>query len=72
MNYREIPSALRNRQPFQGNSMSAEVRPDGSYVVKSYATIIAVATPGHPVSINEDKWSRTTSRHQNLVKENLS
>lgn len=74
-NYREIPYLLRNREPFEGNSMSARYDLNGDYVVYSYATEIArvVSTnglihgPEGEKIINTRKYSATTSRHQNLV-----
>lgn len=71
LSYAEIPTALRNRQNFQGNSMSAVRAPDGTYVVYSYNTVIANVTPNGDIAINERKYSKTTSRHQNLVRDNL-
>jgi hypothetical protein len=71
-NYRSIPAALRNREPFNGNSMSATLSPSGLYEVWSYATVIATldTTTGEKV-INDRKYSHTTARHQNLVRDNL-
>ena len=43
----------------------------GSYKVYSYSTQIAQAWPsndGMRVAMNEEKFSTTTSRHQNLIK----
>lgn len=71
-NYREIPGLLRARAPFEGNSMSATVSPSGLYEVWSYATVIATLdTRSGQKAFNDQKYSRTTSRHQNLVRENL-
>lgn len=75
-NYREIPALLSSRTPFEGNSMSAYVAHDGDYVVLSYNTEIARVTASTfqtegEVILNEHKYSKTTSRHQNLCKENL-
>lgn len=71
--YRDIPKKLRNREPFVGNSMSARFDKEGRYAVYSYNTQIA-GTGGHDnkaVWINPQKYSRTTSRHQNLCEANL-
>ncbi len=71
--YRSIPSLLKLRAPFNGNSMSALIQGD-EYVVKSYGTVIARASAmmgGSILEINEDRYSQTTSRHQNLVQAHL-
>jgi hypothetical protein len=70
-NYRSIPAALRNREPFNGNSMSARYDHTGDYVVFSYATEIARVQPNGAKVTNDRKYSHTTSRHQNLVRDNL-
>jgi len=79
-NYREIPALLRQRVPFDGNSMSARwLAIDGglAYVVFSYDTEIARfqsadGTRDNGVKIfNDRKYSHTTSRHQNLAHANL-
>lgn len=78
-NYREIPSCLTNREPFDGNSMSARYVANGAYVVYSYATEIArvpstnglVHGPEGSVVFNDRKYSRTTSRHQTLCHAHL-
>ena len=66
--YREIPNKLKNRQPFVGNSLSARFDGEGRYAVYSYNTQIA-GTGGRDnqsVWVNKNKYSQTTSRHQNL------
>jgi hypothetical protein len=74
-NYREIPALLRAREPFEGNSMSAAYERYAmggmAYVVRSYGTEIASLLPDGQKVINDTKYSHTTSRHQNLVRENL-
>lgn len=70
-NYREIPALIAARSSFEGNSMSAFTDYEGNYVVMSYATVISVRAPDGGITINERKYSQTTTRHQNLVRENL-
>lgn len=67
LNYRQIEGALSRRQPFTGSSMSAHTEDDGTYVVLSYATVIATVR-GTDVEIAENRWSTTTGRHINLCK----
>ena len=69
-NYREIPALLQARVPFEGNTMSATLSPSGIYEVYSYATVIATVADGQ-VHVSDKYYSKTTSRHQNLCRENL-
>lgn len=69
-NYREIPALLAARIPFEGNTMSARMGRNRSYVVYSYATEIARVEDG-VVTFNDTKYSRTTSRQQNLCHNHL-
>ncbi len=71
VNYRQIPSLLRARVPFHGSSMRAAVE-DGDYVVYSYAVEIARVTEAGEVRLNEETYSATTSRQQNLCREHLA
>ena len=69
--YEQIETKLRNLEPFRGNSMMGLLDEWGSYKVYSYSTQIAQAWPsndGMRVAMNEEKFSTTTSRHQNLIK----
>ena len=66
--YNEIPSLLSKRSEFEGNSMSARFDGAGIYTVLSYSTPIATVHHETGVWISETKYSRTTSRHQNLCK----
>jgi hypothetical protein len=58
---------LARREPFQGNSMSARLEPDGAYVVTSYRTDIAWAA-GDDVVITDQRYSTTTTRHTNMCR----
>jgi hypothetical protein len=66
-NYRQIRDLLAERKPFKGNSMSAELKADGDYFVRSYSTIIASVVNGE-VYVSDTHYSRTTSRHQGLCR----
>lgn len=71
-NYRTIETRLNDRAPFKGNSMSAQFEKyDGEtyYVVYSYQMPIAWHKMSKwEYSVNPEKVSVTTSRHQNLVR----
>jgi hypothetical protein len=96
--YRDIPGELKNRNSFEGNSMSAvftdnpygyhprygrldheeqvKLRLDEgvgiTYVVFSYGTPIAWVRTDGKVYVVEQKFSRITSRHQNLCRAYLT
>jgi hypothetical protein len=72
VNYSQIPSLLANRLDFQGNSMTGvRDQSTGDYVVLSYATEIARVKANGEKIYNHRHYSRTTSRHQNLVLNHL-
>jgi hypothetical protein len=69
--YEQIETKLRNLEPFRGNSMMGLLDEWGSYKVYSYSTQIAQAYPtasGIRAKMNNEKFSTTTSRHQNLIR----
>lgn len=66
-NYDQIPHRLISQEPFNGNSMSAYYDSSGNYIVASYNTEIARVTHDGQRVFNDRKYSKTTSRHQNLV-----
>jgi hypothetical protein len=68
--YRDIEGFVASREPFQGNSMSAQLDADGTYRVFSYATEIATAK-GSDVWISPNRWGVTTGRHINICKRGL-
>jgi hypothetical protein len=71
-NYRTIQARLRDRIPFKGNSMWAdfeEYEGETWYTVYSYRTPIArQALATWHYQLNPEKYSTTTSRHQNLIR----
>lgn len=66
-NYRQIENALIARDNFDGNSASAKWV-GSEYRVISYSTLIARIGSGGEVWISPVRYSRTTSRLQNIVK----
>jgi hypothetical protein len=66
-NYKTIATKLANLESFRGNSLNAFYF-GGVYKVYSYTTLIAeVGNMGNKL-VSENKYSVTTSRHQNLIK----
>ena len=60
--------AIRDRKPFKTGALRGEAYPDDTYKVLSYAELIAYYRPEHGWSVNEEKYSPTTSRHQSQVR----
>lgn len=70
--YKQIPTLIAQGRTFQGNSMSGEKNSDGTYSVKSYRTVILEVIFGSGEAwLNEDKYSPTTSHHQNVCRAGL-
>ena len=75
-NYKTIEKKLLNLESFSGNTMSARAehsRGRFEYKIYSYQTLVAVRTydglEGEWFDwLNPNKYSTTTSRHQNLIK----
>jgi hypothetical protein len=72
-NYKAIEQKLANLEPFRGNSMTAFWNDNkGGLDVYSYNTCIgqALVINGQIVIdyFNRNKYSTTTSRHQNLIR----
>ena len=72
-NYKTIEQKLRNLEPFHGNSLSGYWNDNkGGLDVSSYNTTIgqALFINGEIVVdyFNANKYSVTTSRHQNLIR----
>ena len=64
--YKSIERKLATHSPFNGNSMTARWE-GATYVVYSYGTEIA-KTSINGIDFNTQRYSVTTSRHQNLVR----
>lgn len=67
-NYRTIEAKLKSLTPFKGNSMSARIAADGSFEVLSYDTVIAINYGWGLSWTTSQRYSTTTTRHQNLVR----
>ena len=66
-NYKTIETKLANREAFRGNSLHAFYLGE-VYKVYSYYTLIAeIGNMGNKL-VNSQKYSVTTSRHQNLIR----
>lgn len=66
-NYKTIASKLANRESFTGNSMTANYVGE-VYKVWSYNTLIAEVGNMGNILLNSNKYSVTTSKHQNLIR----
>jgi hypothetical protein len=69
-NYKQVAELIADRMPFKhGHSMRAEYNYLGIYCVYSYATLIATYdTVSRKWWINENKYSVTTSKQQNIIR----
>lgn len=67
--YHNIPELVRKREPFENStgSMSA-VKHGRKYVVYSYGTVIGIDYGNGVRAVNENHYSPTTSRQQNLLR----
>lgn len=66
--YRQIPSLLKNRKSFSGNSCHAEWVND-NYNVYSYTTLMLSVDENDMVLYwNDSYYSNTTSRLQNILR----
>ena len=66
--YATIPALLATKTPFRHASAHAYIETNGNYVVFSYSTLIAGITPDGTKHLNENKYSTTTSRLQNIIR----
>ena len=60
--------AIRNRRDFKAAALSGVNDGPNQYLVFSYSTVIARFVEGEGWSLNERKYSPTTSRHQTIVR----
>ena len=66
-NYKTIETKLANFEAFRGNSLNGFWFGD-VYKVFSYTTLIGeIGSSGNKL-VSENKYSVTTTRHQNLIK----
>lgn len=66
--YATMPALLASRTPFKHGSCHAYTEANGNYVVFSYSTLIAGITASGVKTLNERKYSVTTSRLQNIIR----
>ena len=64
--YKDMACAIANKQFIYGNSVTAFTAVD-SYIVKSYNTPMLVIDKNNIVCINVKKYSRTTTKIQNII-----
>jgi hypothetical protein len=70
---REAVPFIRNRKEFHNNGRTFWGRyEDNEYRVYSYRTAIAVYREGEGWVLNSTKYSHTTTRHQNLVRQAIA
>ena len=73
-NYKQAVTAMSNLKPFRGNTLRGEIL-DGTYYISSYNTIMARVEiiNGTPTVayLNTRKYSVTTSKHQNYIRQAL-
>lgn len=69
---RDVPKLVEARQDFDCNGTLFGFNKGGLYVVYSYGTHFPVAVYKNGVwLVNEDKYSRTTSKHQGYVRRGI-
>jgi hypothetical protein len=70
-NYEQIKTAIESFAPFEGNSCKGVMNtPMWEYQVFSYGTLIAVfSLKTGSMVLNARKYSQTTSRLQNIIRE---
>ena len=64
--YKEMEAKLRNKEPFDGNSVTARINSFGYYVIESYATTI-YEDKGEHIYFDNSYYSVTTSKLQNML-----
>ena len=65
---KDLTTAITERVSFKtSGALTGEARPDGVFVVKSYAATIATYEPDTAWTVTTRKYSTTTSRHTSLV-----
>lgn len=66
-NYKQIAIAIKNREVFKGNSAWSYNSGVYGYTIYSYNTAIYSDKSG----LNSTNYSRTTSKLQNLIRQNM-
>lgn len=70
-NYRSMPSVISKRLPFKSSSCRA-IDENGSYKIYSYRTLIYEENNKGDYYFNYERFSRTTGRLQNIIRNTLS
>jgi hypothetical protein len=68
INQRQAVEAIRNHRDFKAAALSGANDGPNQYLVFSYSTVIAHFVEGKGWSLNERKYSPTTSWHQSIVR----
>ena len=68
INQHQAAEAIRNHRDFKAAALSGVNDGPNQYTVLSYGTVIARFVEGEGWSLNERKYSPTTSRHQTIVR----
>lgn len=66
--YKQMQALLQVKEAFKGNSVTA-VYQGSDYYIYSYSTVMAIVTAGGYKVINVTKYSRTTSKIQQMLKQ---
>lgn len=67
---KEVKFYLQNKKPFRWGSSTAVYDDNEDYILTSYATVIArVNKDNELVYFDDDYYSNTTRRFQNIIKE---
>lgn len=69
---KQAPEYLQQRKPFKASNFFAVKDLQGNYIVYSFATIMAIIyADGSENYLDAAFYSRTTSRHQSIIKKAL-
>lgn len=69
----KLIETIKNEMPFTlGTGGCGFIDEDGAYTILSYGTVILRRKNGKTISFNETKYSSTTSKLQNLIREALA
>ena len=69
----KLIGAIKDETPFTlCTGGCAFIDEDGTYTILSYGTVILKRKNGKTISFNETKYSSTTSKLQNLIREALA
>jgi hypothetical protein len=72
VNYTHCIVAMQKRVPFRGNTLSGVKPAENVYQVYSYNTLMYEEKNGVVTFHNTEKYSVTTSKHQNYIRKAFS